>query len=67
MLAQTDPDNVVDFFCAKLFVKNGPTLYRYFSCAMLAQADQDNIAYGYFPTKRRLCGLAQHCTGNFLA
>ena len=52
MLTQTDPDNIVDFFCAKLFVGYGPTLYRLFSCAMLAQADQDNIAYGYFPTKR---------------
>ena len=52
MLAQTDPGNVVDFFCAKLFVKYGPTLYRYFSCAMLAQADEGNIPYGYFPTKR---------------
>ena len=52
MLAQTDPENIVDFFRAKLFVKYGPTLYRYFSCATLAQADQDNIAYGYFPMKR---------------
>ena len=40
------------FFCAKLFVEYGPTLYKQFSCAMLAQADQENIAYGYFPTKR---------------
>ena len=33
---------------------------------MLAQADLDNILYGYFPTKRWLCELGQYCTSNFL-
>ena len=66
MLSQTYLDTIDYTIFLKLFVKNGPTLHGYFSYAVLAQADQDNIAYGYFPTKRRLCGLAQHCTGNFL-
>ena len=33
---------------------------------MLAKADQDNVVYGDFPAKRRLCGLGQHCISNFL-
>ena len=33
---------------------------------MLAQAVQDNTTYGYFPTKRWICGVGQHCTVSFL-
>ena len=33
---------------------------------MLAQADQGNIAYGYFPTKTWICGSGKHCTVIFL-
>ena len=52
MLSQTYLDTIDYTIFLKLFVKNGPTLHGYFSYAVLAQADQDNIAYGYFPTKR---------------
>ena len=32
----------------------------------VCKVDQDKVLYGYFPAKRWLCGLSQHCTSNFL-
>ena len=49
----------------KLSVNHGSILYRQFSCAMLANIDQDNIA-DYFPVQSCSWTVGQHCTCHFL-
>ena len=62
------PQHCIGYFSQKS-LSLGSIFHRQFSCAMLAQAYQDNIVYIWlFSCKKMtmICGLGQHYTSNFL-
>ena len=53
LTVQIDPDKIVNYFSVKSCLSTVDQHYTgKVSCPILAHADQDNVAHGYFPAKR---------------